>query len=85
MSDLTTAAKEARALEAERILTDDTIAEAVIAMRAYGLEQLLHVDPSDAQKVAQLQAYVAATDAFRGQLGAFIAQGKPQPKRTGLA
>lgn len=85
MSDITPAAKEARALEAERILNDDTIAEAVAAMRTYGLEQLVHVDPSDARKVAQLQAYVAATDAFRGQLQAFITQGRPQKPRTGLA
>lgn len=85
MSDLTAAAKEARALEADRILNDDTIAEAVTAMRAYGLEQLVHVDPSNAQKVAQLQAYVAATDAFRGQLQAFITQGRPQKRQANIA
>ena len=85
MSELTPAAKEARALEAERIQHDDTISAAIEAMRAHGLEQLLLTKPDDALKISQLQAYVAAVDAFRGQLAVFITQGRPQKPRTGLA
>lgn len=85
MSDLTSAAKEARALEAERIQTDDTITAAINAMRAHGLEQLLLTKPDDALKISQLQAYVAAVDAFRGQLAAFITQGKPQKRQASIA
>ena len=54
-------------------------------MRADGLEQLLLTKPNDALKISQLQAYVAAVDAFRGKLSEFIAKGRPQKPRTGLA
>ena len=77
--------KAARALEAERLLRDDTITQALDAMRAAALEQLVQAKPDDTLKITQLQAYVGAVDAFRGQLSVYVTAGTKQKARGGLA
>lgn len=82
---MSTEEKQHLALEAERLLNDDTINKALDAMRIVGLENLVLVDPSKPDDIRKWQAYVAAVDAFRGQLSVFVTRGKERTQRGSVA
>lgn len=77
--------KIALSLEAQRLLTDDTLNSALDDQRKLGLEALLQADATDTTNMIKLQAFVAAIDAFRGQLGVYVTQGRQQKPRGSVA
>lgn len=79
---MTTDADKTRALEAERLLNDDTLNEALAAMRAEALEKLVKADPSEFSAVALAQCRVAAVDDFRTALQRFYLKGQERKARS---
>lgn len=79
---MTEGEREALALEADRILTDETIRNAIATMRMAALEQLADIQPEDTAAIHAAQANVRAADAFVTTLRGFILQGTPRKGPT---
>ena len=77
--------KIALSLEAERLLADDTVNRALDDMRLVAIAALLNTKAEDTAEIIRWQSYVGAIDAFRGQLGIYVTQGKPQMTRGSVA
>lgn len=71
-----------RALEAERLLADETLNAALDTMRADAIGKLIKADPSDFSDVARAQSRVAAVDDFRQELNRFLLKGQERKARS---
>ena len=60
------------AKEADRLLADAVLTEALAAMRRETLERLASCDPYQGQEIAQIQAEVTAIDGLLTRLRRFI-------------
>jgi hypothetical protein len=72
------------AAEAQRIKENDAARHALSLMRAGALDDIMHVDPADAESIRTLQATVRVIDEFFDRLDAFIREGV-EKKPAGLA
>ena len=79
-----TAEQEGRAQEAVRLLRDQTLNQALDALRSATLEQLVLVPAEQTTEVIKLQALAGALDGLRDQLRVFVTQGTPQKAQGGL-
>lgn len=72
------------AAEAQRIKENDAAKHAFALMRADALNDIMHVDPTDAESIRTLQATVRVIDEFFDKLDAFIRDSSPK-KPAGIA
>jgi hypothetical protein len=73
-----------RAQEAQSLDANDTLQEALKALRLGALETLATIDPTDLNAIMAIQADIRSIDNFRGSIKAMILAGKPQ-KHTPVA
>lgn len=76
--------KSILAAEAQRIKENDAAQHAFKLMRADALNDIMHVDPTDADSIRTLQATVRVIDEFFDKLDAFVRGGESR-KPAGIA
>lgn len=69
---------------AQSLRDNEAFQRALDNIRQAAIDALLNADPDDKNSIIQMQATVGVVDDIRGNLDAFIREGKPQ-KRPGIA
>lgn len=77
-----TADDQTRALEAERLLNDDTLRTAIASMRMEALERLAMLDATATDEIREAQSIVRVTDGIVETLERFVLQGGVPTKRA---
>lgn len=70
------------AKEADRLLADPVLKQAMADLRTDALESLVRQDAADVQGVTRLQARIWAIDEIREQLSAYIVALPDNPRPT---
>lgn len=73
---------QTRALEAERLLNDDTLRTAIASMRMEALERLAMLDATATDEIREAQSIVRVADGLVLTLQQFVAAGRTPTKRA---